>query len=95
MAVDRACWHDEPVMIIAETRAQAEDAGELVMVDYEELPVVINKDTALNAGSPSFTPIWETTRRGKIRWDRATLTRPSLKPTTFWKKRSISAVIPR
>ena len=53
MAVDRACWHGEPVvMIIAETRAQAEDAGELVMVDYEELPVVINKDTALNAGSP-------------------------------------------
>ena len=47
MAVDRACWHGEPVvMIIAETRAQAEDAGELVMVDYEELPVVINKDGA-------------------------------------------------
>ena len=53
MAVDRVCWHGEPVvMVIAETRAQAEDAGELVVVEYEELPVVINKETALDPGSP-------------------------------------------
>ena len=77
MAVDRACWHGEPmVMIIAETRAQAEDAGELVMVG-EELPVVINKDTALNAGSPVIhanlgdNKAWENTLGS------GTLTRPS------------------
>ena len=53
MAVDRACWHGEPVvMVIADTRAQAEDAGELVQIEYEELPVVINKDTALDPDSP-------------------------------------------
>ena len=57
MAVDRACWHGEPVvMVVAETRAQAEDAGELVMVDYEELPVVIRKEKAIEPGSPVIHP---------------------------------------
>lgn len=57
MAVDRACWHGEPVvMVIAETRAQAEDAGELVLVEYEELHVVIDKETAL---APETKPIHE------------------------------------
>ncbi|MDC3347550.1 molybdopterin-dependent oxidoreductase, partial [bacterium] len=57
MAVDRACWHGEPVvMVIAETRAQAEDAGELVMVDYEELPVVIRKEKAIQPDSPVIHP---------------------------------------
>ena len=57
MAVDRACWHGEPVvMIVAETRAQAEDAGELVVVDYEELPVVIRKEKAILPGSPVIHP---------------------------------------
>ena len=57
MAVDRVCWHGEPVvMVVAETRAQAEDAGELVMVDYEELPVVIRKEKAIEPGSPVIHP---------------------------------------
>jgi carbon-monoxide dehydrogenase large subunit len=57
MAVDRACWHGEAVvMVVAETRAQAEDAGELVMVDYEELPVVIRKEKAILPDSPVIHP---------------------------------------
>ena len=57
MAVDRACWHGEAVaMIVAETRAQAEDAGEMVIVDYEELPVVIRKDKAIEPDSPVIHP---------------------------------------
>lgn len=52
MAVDRACWHGEPVvMVVADTRAEAEDAAELVEIAYEELPVVIDKETALD-GAP-------------------------------------------
>ena len=48
MAVDRACWHGEPVvMVVAETRALAEDAAELVEIDYEELPVIVDKKKAL------------------------------------------------
>ncbi len=57
MAVDRACWHGEPVvMIVADTRAQAEDAGELIEIDYEELPVVIDKEKALAPGTPAIHP---------------------------------------
>lgn len=57
MAVDRACWHGEAVvMVVAETRAQAEDAGELVMIDYEELPVVIRKEKAILPDSPVIHP---------------------------------------
>ena len=57
MAVDRACWHGEAVaMIVAETRAQAEDAGEMVIVDYEELPVVIRKEKAIEPESPVIHP---------------------------------------
>ena len=48
MAVDRACWQGEPVaIVVAGTRAQAEDAAELIEVEWEELPVVIEKETAL------------------------------------------------
>ena len=57
MAVDRACWHGEAVvMVVAETRAQAEDAGELVTIDYEELPVVIRKEKAILPDSPVIHP---------------------------------------
>ena len=57
MAVDRACWHGEPVvMVVAETRAQAEDAGELIEIAYEELPVVIDKEKALAPGTPAIHP---------------------------------------
>ena len=53
MAVDRACWHGEPVaMVVAETRALAEDAAELIEVEWQELPAVVAKETALDAGSP-------------------------------------------
>ena len=53
MAVERACWHGEPVaMVVADSRAEAEDACELVEVSYEELPVVIEKEKALDPASP-------------------------------------------
>jgi aerobic carbon-monoxide dehydrogenase large subunit len=48
LAVDRACWHGEPVvMVVAETRALAEDAAELVEIEWEELPVIVDKHKAL------------------------------------------------
>ncbi len=53
MAVDRACWHGEPVaIVVANTRAQAEDAVERIEVEWEPLPVAIDKTTALEPGSP-------------------------------------------
>ncbi|SVD78015.1 uncharacterized protein METZ01_LOCUS430869, partial [marine metagenome] len=57
MAVERACWQGEPVvMIVASTRAVAEDAAELVVIDYEELPVTADKETALHAESSVIHP---------------------------------------
>ena len=49
IAVDRACWQGEAVCaVVAKTRAQAEDACELVDVTYEELPAVTDPETALD-----------------------------------------------
>src|SRR5438132_9342810 len=47
LALDRACWQGEAVCaVVARTRAQAEDAAELVEVAYEELPAVTDAETA-------------------------------------------------
>jgi carbon-monoxide dehydrogenase large subunit len=48
VAIDRVCWQGEPVAaIVAQTRRQAEDALQTVMVDYEVLPVVVEMEDAL------------------------------------------------
>jgi CO/xanthine dehydrogenase Mo-binding subunit len=53
IAVERACWQGEAVCaVVARTRAEAEDACELVTVDYEELTPVTDAETALDAGTP-------------------------------------------
>ena len=39
-------------IIVAETRYQAEDAAELVGLDLEELPAVVDPEAALQAGAP-------------------------------------------
>src|SRR5205085_10415031 len=57
IAVDRACWQGEAVAaVVARTRAQAEDAAELVAVDYEELIAVTDMETALDPGTPVIHP---------------------------------------
>jgi carbon-monoxide dehydrogenase large subunit len=57
MAVDRACWQGEPVvMVVANTRAQAEDAAELVLIAWEELPAATEKETALDPATPVIHP---------------------------------------
>tara|TARA_R110000868_G_scaffold17851_1_gene77929 strand:- start:28054 stop:30423 length:2370 start_codon:yes stop_codon:yes gene_type:complete len=55
LAVDHACYQGEPVAaVVAATRAEAEDAVDLVMVDWEELPAVMDMMDAL---APGATPI--------------------------------------
>jgi aerobic carbon-monoxide dehydrogenase large subunit len=57
IAVDRACWQGEAVAaVVARTRAQAEDARALVVVDYEELTPVIDAETALSPDTPVIHP---------------------------------------
>src|SRR5215472_8069147 len=48
MAVDKVVFQGEPVAaVVAETRLAAEDAAELVEVDYEPLPPVVTAEEAL------------------------------------------------
>ena len=57
IAVERACWQGEAVCaVVARTRAQAEDACELVEVTYEELPAVTDPETALDPKTPVIHP---------------------------------------
>ena len=53
IAIERACWQGEAVCaVVAHTRAQAEDACELVHVKYEELAPVTDAETALDPTTP-------------------------------------------
>jgi carbon-monoxide dehydrogenase large subunit len=57
IAVDRACWQGEAVCaVVARTRAEAEDACELVEVTYQELPAVTDPETALDKKTPVIQP---------------------------------------
>src|ERR1700681_1218624 len=57
IAIDRACWQGEAVCaVVARTRAEAEDAIELLDIEYEELPVVTDAETALDAGTLVIHP---------------------------------------
>ena len=50
-------YSGEPVaLIIADTRYRAEDAAELLRVDYEPLDVVLDPDAAAAAGAPLLQP---------------------------------------
>ncbi len=54
---DVARYAGDPVaLVVAETRAQAVDAAELVDVDYDELPVVADMEAALAVDAPLQFP---------------------------------------
>src|SRR5436305_4680555 len=53
IAVDKACWQGEAVAaVVAKTRALAEDAAELVGMEYEALAPVADARTALDPQAP-------------------------------------------
>ncbi len=57
VAVDRVRYVGDPVaLVVAETRAQAVDAAELVDVDYEPLPAVVDVEDALADDAPLQFP---------------------------------------
>src|SRR6185437_5194345 len=52
IAIERACWQGEAVCaVVARTRAEAEDACELIDVIYEQLGPITDPETALDAGT--------------------------------------------
>jgi CO/xanthine dehydrogenase Mo-binding subunit len=55
IAIERACWQGEAVCaVVARTRAEAEDACELIEVSYEQLAPITDPETALDAGTPAI-----------------------------------------
>ncbi|MGH3411495.1 MAG: xanthine dehydrogenase family protein molybdopterin-binding subunit [Marmoricola sp.] len=53
LATDKVRYVGDPVaLVVAETRAQAVDAAELVDVDYDDLPVAADVESALAPGAP-------------------------------------------
>ncbi|MFY0611585.1 MAG: xanthine dehydrogenase family protein [Hyphomicrobiaceae bacterium] len=67
LAVDTARWVGEPVvMIVADSRAAAEDACECVSIDYEPLDAACDAELALDPGSPVIHPELES----NLAWER-------------------------
>lgn len=57
LARDRVrCVGDLVAAVVAETRTQAVDAAEAVVVDYDPLPVVVDAAAALDDGAPVLFP---------------------------------------
>src|SRR2546429_3705123 len=53
MAIDKVQYVGEPVAIVlASSRAAAEDAGERIEVKYQSLPAVVDIEKAIEAGGP-------------------------------------------
>jgi aerobic carbon-monoxide dehydrogenase large subunit len=57
------CLGDRVAFVVAETEAQARDAAELVAVDYEPLPAVVDLEQATKAGAPK---IWADCPDGNV-----------------------------
>ncbi|HEY2302440.1 MAG TPA: xanthine dehydrogenase family protein molybdopterin-binding subunit [Acidimicrobiales bacterium] len=57
LATDRVRFVGEPVaLVVAATFAQAVDAAEAVVVDYDPLPVVVDPEAAIAADAPQIFP---------------------------------------
>ncbi len=68
LAADRVRYvGDHVAVVIAETRMQAKDAAELAMVDYEELPVVIDPRRARDEDAPQLHD--DASRNTAIDWE--------------------------
>ena len=53
LAVDKVCYVGEPMAaVVARDRYVARDAADLIEIDYEPLPAVVDPEKALAAGSP-------------------------------------------
>jgi carbon-monoxide dehydrogenase large subunit len=61
VAAKVARFAGEPIgIVVSTTRARAEDAAELVAVQYDELPAVADPEAAVAEGAPLLQPEWST-----------------------------------
>jgi carbon-monoxide dehydrogenase large subunit len=57
IAIERVCWQGEAVAaVVATSRVMAEDAAEIVSVEYQELEAVTDMRTALDSVTPVIHP---------------------------------------
>lgn len=57
LATDRVRWAGQPIaMVVAETPLQAKDAAELVRVEIDPLPAVVDIEAAVEPGAPQLFP---------------------------------------
>ncbi len=57
LAVDRARWQGEPLaMVLARSRAEAEDAAALIEADLDPIPAACDAETALDPDAPVIHP---------------------------------------
>lgn len=66
------------VAVVAETRVQAQDAAELVMVEFEELPSVVSPAQAIAPGAPAIWPAAPDNISAEIRYGDAKATAEAL-----------------
>jgi carbon-monoxide dehydrogenase large subunit len=59
LAVDRVTYVGQPlVMVVASDRYVAEDALELIEIEFDPLPAVVDAEAALELGAPLVEPSW-------------------------------------
>ena len=57
LPIDKVVWAGQAVVaVVADTRALAEDAVELVSIEFNELPAVVDIDTARDPDGPVISP---------------------------------------
>jgi carbon-monoxide dehydrogenase large subunit len=57
LAEERAVWQGQPVVaVVATTRAEAEDAAELIVIEWEALPAIADAQAALDRTQPAIHP---------------------------------------
>lgn len=67
LAVDAVRWQGEPVaMVVATSRAVAEDACDLIDIDYDERTAVADAETALDPDTPRVHPDFDS----NLAWSR-------------------------
>ncbi|MGF9710609.1 xanthine dehydrogenase family protein molybdopterin-binding subunit [Paenibacillus naphthalenovorans] len=60
LAIDKVLWVGDPVVaVIAESKYIAEDAAQLVEIEYEPLPALINPEEALKPEAPKIYEDWK------------------------------------
>ncbi len=80
LARDRVRYVGEPVVaVVAETREQAADAADAVVVDYEPLEVIVDPEAALSAGTALYDAAG-----GNVVFDTTALGMPDLTGDEFF-----------